>query len=115
MHPTVQMNRRTIYSNYESIKDPFTNVTSLTKVLAKIPLRSTLMYESQVIEAIDGHQTYLGIKGDAYLAKWINIPESVIYDPMHLIFIGTFKSLFNSFFDSKNHGKPYYLGWLIHL
>ena len=64
-------------------------------MLAKIPLRSTLMYESQVIEVIDGNQTYLGIKGDAY-SKWINISESVICDPLLLIFIGTFNFIYLS-------------------
>ncbi len=52
----------------------------------------------------------LEVLKDDHLSKWLNIPDGVYLDKMHLCDIGTFKSIFNSFFDAKKKQEDYYLG-----
>ena len=58
----------------------------------------------------DHHLAFEGVKGPTHLSKWLNIPDGVYLDKMHLCDIGTFKSIFNSFFDAKKKQEDYYLG-----
>ena len=109
MHPTIQMNHKTLYSIYDGFKDPITKKTSLTSKIAQISLRSNDMYQKQVIDLVEKEKVVTGIKGYAFLSKWISIPDHVIFDYMHLCILGTFKYMFNSFFDSTNWREPYYL------
>lgn len=112
MHPTVQMNHRTNYSVFENHLDPITKKTVISNVIAKIDLRTNEMYQQQVIESLQQRKVFQGIKGFSYLSNWIRIPEDVVYDYMHLSLLGTFKAMFNNFFDSCNHKEPYYLSKL---
>lgn len=51
-----------------------------------------------------------GVKGHSVLTPYINLISSVPVDYMHAVLEGVTKSLINSWFDSKNHGKMFYLG-----
>lgn len=93
MHPTTYEQKKTIYKNMLNIK-----------------LRTNQMYNLQWTRAIETSTNYEGIKGFSYLSTWIEIPSNVILDYMHLCFQGSYKFIFNYFFDSKNHLLPFYLG-----
>ena len=92
LHPAESFNRSIIYPN-----------------LAKIHLRSNANYELQVKKALNENMSYEGVKGFSYLSNWIKIPDDVIYDYMHMCLLGTFRRVFNSFFDSIHWQEPFYL------
>jgi hypothetical protein len=76
-----------------------------------IKIRTNKLYALQANEADNTGNVVAGIKGSTYLSNWITIPDSVLFDYMHLCLIGTFKSLIMSFFKSNNHArKEFYLG-----
>lgn len=51
-----------------------------------------------------------GVKGPSILSPYIDIFKAVPVDYMHAVLEGMTKSLFKYWFDSKYHGKPFYLG-----
>lgn len=51
-----------------------------------------------------------GVKGTSILSPYINIIKDVPVDYMHAVLEGVTKSLFNFWFESKYHGKRFYLG-----
>lgn len=75
--------------------------------------RSNETYLQQVEEAKRIKQTFQGVKGEAYLAKFIDIPDHVIFDYMHTTCIGTLEDLLNLWLftktNSKNENNPWYL------
>jgi len=58
-------------------------------------------YLQQVNQAQVLNQTYMGVKGKCWISQFINIPENVILDYMHLSCIGVVKSLMFLWIDSK--------------
>jgi hypothetical protein len=50
----------------------------------------------------------MGIKGEAYLSNYVEIPRMIWFDKMHMSDIGTFKYYFNFLIDSVR--KDYSLG-----
>ncbi len=51
-----------------------------------------------------------GVKGESILSQVLQLPECIPIDYMHAILEGVFKRLMKCWFDSSNHGKPYYIG-----
>jgi hypothetical protein len=51
-----------------------------------------------------------GIKGPTVLSQAINFLDGILIDYMHLVCLGTFKSLLGLWFSSKNKTKNFYLG-----
>lgn len=51
-----------------------------------------------------------GVKGHSVLSPHINLIKSVPVDYMHAVLEGVTKTLFNCWFDSKNHAYRFYLG-----
>lgn len=51
-----------------------------------------------------------GVKGTSVLSPYINMLKAVPVDYMHAVLEGVTKSLLTYWFDSKYHGKPFYLG-----
>ena len=51
-----------------------------------------------------------GVKGVSILSQDIQLPECIPIDYMHAILEGVFKRLMGCWFNSSNHGKPYYIG-----
>lgn len=75
------------------------------QVTTTIGPRTNEIYNKQ-LKSCEFGKTFEGIKGETHLSKWISIPDGVYLDKMHLCDIGTFKFIFNSFFDpkkNKNH------------
>ena len=117
LHPTIYTTK-TIYPKLETVKnwkiekkDKDGNVIKVTqpfKDLQSINLRSKRIYNEQVLQAMESHQTCKGIKGYSYLSEWVDIPRMVIYDKMHMTDIGTFKSYFNLLLDTNK--EDYSLG-----
>jgi len=109
MHPTIYKTK-TIYpklktvQNFEVIRrnreGEIISRTKPFKELKSINIRSNSMYNEQVLRALQTGNPHLGIKGYSYLSNWIRIPRMVIFDKMHMSDIGTFKTMFNNFFDS---------------
>ncbi|CAF0888461.1 unnamed protein product [Brachionus calyciflorus] len=66
-------------------------------------------YNLQVKKAENENIVFEGIKGFSYLSNWISIPEDILFDYMHLSLVGTFKKIFNNFFDKSNWQEKYYL------
>ena len=93
LHPTVRVGKQTFY--------PF---------VKEYELRTAVTYARQLAKLRESFGRYEGIKGPSHLSKWLNIPENVILDYMHLCLQGTFQAIFMNFFDSKRHSKRYYLG-----
>ena len=58
-------------------------------------------YLQQVQVANDQNTTYMGVKGSCWLSQFIQIPENVILDYMHLSCIGVVKSLMFLWLESK--------------
>ena len=75
-----------------------------------ILIRTNEIYTKQVSICLKNKAPYEGVKDQAFLSNWLDIPECVIIDYMHLSLIGAFKQMFNNFFNSTNHKEPYYLG-----
>jgi hypothetical protein len=76
-----------------------------------IKIRTNQIYTQQSSEADASGIVIDGIKGSTYLSNWISIPDSVLFDYMHLCLIGTIKKLIMSFFCLKNHTRnDFYLG-----
>lgn len=92
MHPGTCLNKVILYPNLDNIK-----------------LRTNENYNLQVEKAIVNNCCFEGIKGSSYISNWITIPDNVIFDYMHLSLVGTFKKMFNSFFDQSNWQEKYYL------
>jgi len=62
-------------------------------------------YLQQVQKAQVHNETYMGVKGSCWISRFINIPENVILDYMHLSCIGVVKSLMFIWLDSKRDDK----------
>ena len=75
-----------------------------------IPLRSNLIYEAQVKECLELKESFEGIKDEAFLSLWLNIPENIHREYMHASLIGSFKRMFCYPLISTNHTKPFYIG-----
>ncbi|CAF0885152.1 unnamed protein product [Brachionus calyciflorus] len=97
LHPGVRKNRIMIYP-----------------ILPDILIRTNEKYKIQVNEASKLNDTFEGIKGPSFLSNWIKIPDNLILDYMHLSLMGTFKKIFNGFFESSSWQKNYYLGKVSH-
>ena len=52
----------------------------------------------------------MGIKGKAGISSYIEFPNGIPIDYMHLVCLGLFKSLFKKWFDSKNKAEQFYFG-----
>lgn len=76
--------------------------------------RTHAIYLDQVKHAEIIKKDYQGIKGPTNFSKYVEFPRGEIVDPLHLIFEGTFKSMFQDWFSSSNHSKAYYLGTVNH-
>jgi hypothetical protein len=93
LHPTVYRDHKTIYPMMENIQ-----------------LRTNKRYIEQVTEAENIKGCFKGIKGFSYLSTWIEFPNNIIIDYMHLSLQGAFKAICNMFFNSENHSLGFYLG-----
>lgn len=94
MHPT-KYSHKTIYPN-----------------LRGVSLRTNEIYLKQADESEENIKKVKenGIKGTTYISNWLNIPEFVMLDYMHLSIIGLFKRILNDLFDSANYQQEFYLG-----
>ena len=54
-------------------------------VTKSIDLRSNKDCLKHVEIAQNNKMVHKGIKGRAYLSKWINIPKSIYFDKMHMV------------------------------
>lgn len=108
MHPTFYIGHKTIYPGLAELQK--LQRKSKEPVTDQILLRTHDLYKNQVKTSLESGQVEMGVKGFSYLSKWIEILNAVYIDKMHLIDIGTFKTIFNSFFESKNFRKEFYLG-----
>lgn len=86
------------------------NTSTIYPVLKKIQIKTNENYVNDVNEAISKNKPVNGVKGFTYLSNWLTIPESILYDYMHMCLIGSFKKMIEFFFDSKNKQKDYYIG-----
>lgn len=86
------------------------NTTQIYPLLENVQLRTDKIYKQQVKFSLENGVCYFGVKGDTFISNWIDIPSSVLLDYMHLCLIGSFKSMVNNLFDSKNKYESYYLG-----
>ena len=73
-------------------------------------IRTHQMYNAQVEVAVRTKKPYKGIKDFTFFSKYVELPMGEIVDPLHLIYEGTFKSMLNDWFDSRNHMSTFYLG-----
>lgn len=77
-------------------------------------VRTNEIYKKQVSRAIETKNTFVGVKGQAYLSNLIIIPENVIIDYMHTSCIGTIEQLLNLWMHTKtnshNEMNCWYLG-----
>ncbi len=95
LHPTVRNSK---------------NTGQVYPLIEKIKLISDKMYLDQVALSIQENKYIYGIKGPTYVSNWTDIPSSILLDYMHLCLIGSFKTMKNNFFDSKNKNESFYLG-----
>ena len=51
-----------------------------------------------------------GVKGPCFLNKYINIPDQMLFDYMHVSIRGPQEQLLHLWFNSKNSNKPWYIG-----
>ena len=66
-------------------------------------IRTNETYRTQVQKAIKESCPYEGVKGSCWISKYIDIPEQVALDFMHLTCLGTVKKLFDLWlFQYKN-------------
>ncbi len=92
------------------------NTSQIYPLMPDIKIRTNNCYKRHVNKATElqlpkkNQSSYKGIKGFSYLSNWINIPEDILLDYMHLCLIGTFKTIICNLFDSSNKNQPYYLG-----
>ena len=117
LHPTISQGQGiTIYPTLDKLKSlqiirkNRLLVSTIEPFTESINLRTNDYYKQQLAKAISSQKVYEGIKGPSHLSKWFKIPDAVYLDKMHLCDIGTFKSMFNSFFDPKKSQEEYYLG-----
>lgn len=70
--------------------------------------RSKESYERAVQKAVSSKQRFQGIKGYAYVTKWLDIPSNIILDYMHLSLEGMTNWFLSTWLSDSN--KSYYLG-----
>ncbi len=75
-----------------------------------IEMRTAKVYRQHLAQSILSSKPFQGIKGPTHLSQWMNIPDGIYLDKMHMCDIGTFKSIFNSFFDTHKKNEKFYLG-----
>ena len=103
LNPTYYKNHTTIYPTLSILNAlESDDKKSITKM---INMRSINDYLMQVEIAEDSNETYKGIKGNTYLANWIEIPRNVYLDKMHMVDIGSFIAIFNNFFSQETAGS----------
>jgi hypothetical protein len=51
-----------------------------------------------------------GTKGRSEISKIIDLPDGLLIDSMHLVYLGILKRLLEKWFDSSNSKKDYYIG-----
>ena len=77
-------------------------------------LRTNDMYKMQVQTARQNRAPFQGIKGQAFLADIIQIPDNILFDYMHSSFIGTVEHVIsqwiNDKFDETKTVNDWYLG-----
>lgn len=89
------------------------NTASIYPILKeKIEIRTNSQYLKHVTKAVETNQAFKGVKGFSFLSNWLDIPNSIIYDYMHMCLIGSFKAIINNLFSSKNNSTEYYMGML---
>lgn len=110
LHPTIHNNSHTIYPTLKKLQSIQRTKDHPNKYddLNSFELRSAQRYKTQVTKA--GANAYEGIKGHTHLSKWISIPMGVYLVKMHLSDIGTFRTMFNAFFDIKNKKEIFHIG-----
>jgi hypothetical protein len=118
MHPTIYISK-TVYPTLETVNEFYKSENKRNKdkanykikePLNEIVLRTNYMYREQTIEAERNEKVFLGVHGYAKVSDWISIPDQVYFEMMHLTDIGTWKWMFNSFFDPENKFEAFYLG-----
>ena len=78
-------------------------------------IRTHEMYNAQVKVAIRTKKPYKGIKDYTHFSKYVEFPKGEIVDPLHLIYEGTFKSMIQDWFDTKNNSSEFYLGSVLNI
>lgn len=71
------------------------------------------MYNQQVERAKEINTTYQGVKGDAYLSNFINIPDNCIFDYMHTCCIGPIEQLLNLWLFTKRNSQNELNDWYL--
>ena len=107
LHPTIHSST-TIYPSLKQIQKY--EADKNMSITTTIGLRDHTKYLSQVKLAEETDYVFEGIKGKSKLADWIRIPDAIYLDKMHMCDIGSFKTIFNNFFEKKNKREPFYLG-----
>ena len=91
----------------------YTTKTIYPMLNENIKLRTHSTYIEQVQSTLISNKCEFGIYGVSYLSNWMILPDSVIFDYMHMCLQGTFKYILCAFFERKNHKSQFYLGKLI--
>lgn len=86
------------------------NGKRIYKFNPQFKIRTNELYKDQALRAKRSGKPYHGIFGEAYLSKWIKMPDDVIADQMHMIMEGVVKRLILLWFDSKSIGKKCLFG-----
>lgn len=71
--------------------------------------RSTESFNASALIGTENLPRY-GIRGKTKLSEFINFPDSLPIDYMHLLCLGIFKNIFKKWFDSKNKQSKFYIG-----
>ena len=73
-------------------------------------VRTNELYEENAQEAYNTGLTINGIKGKCWLSYFLDLPNGIIIDYMHLILEGTLKKTLSMWFNSIYHKSGFYLG-----
>lgn len=59
---------------------------------------------------IHGNEKKYGLKGQSYLTNFLDLPNAMLIDYMHLICLGLFRNMMFFWFDKSNSKFDFYLG-----
>lgn len=76
----------------------------------EVLLRTNKSFEDSAAAALISKESVDGIKGRSILLDFLELPDGLPIDYMHLINLGVFKLLFDFWFNSTHKEHSYYIG-----
>jgi hypothetical protein len=113
LHPTAHEGH-TIYPSLTKLRELQLQKEEIQTISIEPRTREVYLKQIKIIDSREFEEFFQGIRGNTHLGNWLkgnsSLPNGMYLDKMHLCDIGTFKYMFNAFFEYKNRHSEFYLG-----